>query len=140
MTGDTTMPKVSRLEVIAAGSRRRWSTEEKQRIVAEALSAPRNISATARRHALSPAQLFTWCRLARAGGLATSAEVGFAPVLIAPETGTLCGFRATAGVMEIELAGGRRVRVDAFVDAAALRRVIDVLERRPVGHSPQGDG
>jgi hypothetical protein len=34
------------------------------------------------------------------------------------------------GVMEIELAGDRRVRVDASVDTAALKRVIEVLERR----------
>lgn len=130
MTDHTTMPKVSRLEVIATGSRRRWSDEEKRRIVAEALSASRNVSATARRHALSPGQLFTWCRLVREGKLAGNGDIGFAPVLIAPETGeTLLGFRATTGVMEIALAGGRRVRIDASVDAAALRRVIDALER-----------
>ena len=129
MTDHTTMPKISRLEVIATGSRRRWSDEEKRRILAEALSAPRNVSATARRHALSPGQLFTWCRLAREGKLAGNGDIGFAPVLIAPETGTLSSFRTNAGVMEIELAGGRRVRIDASVDAAALRRVIDALER-----------
>jgi transposase len=124
------MPKVSRLEVIATGSRRRWSIEQKQRILAEALSVPRNISATARRHGLSPAQLFTWCRLAREGRLATGEAAGFAPVLIAPEASAFAGSPAMAGVMEIELAGGRRVRIDASVDAAALRRVIEVLERR----------
>ena len=32
--------------------------------------------------------------------------------------------------IEIELGGGRRVRVDRDVDAAALRRVLDVLARR----------
>lgn len=130
MTDHTTVPKVSRLEIIATGSRRRWSSAEKHRIVAEALSAPRNVSATARRHALSPGQLFTWCRLARAGELSAGGDVGFAPVLIAPEAGTSAGIRTTAGMMEIELAGGRRVRIDASVDTAALRRVIDVLERR----------
>ena len=35
-----------------------------------------------------------------------------------------------SGVIEISLGGGRRVRVDASVDAAALARVLDVLERR----------
>lgn len=130
MTDHTTMPQVSRLEVIATGSRRRWPIEEKQRIVAEALSAPRNISATARRRGLSPSQLFTWCRLARAGKLATGEAAGFAPVLIAPEARAFAGSPAIAGVMEIELAGGRRVRMDASVDTTALRRVIDVLERR----------
>jgi transposase len=34
------------------------------------------------------------------------------------------------GLIEISLGGGRRVRVDANVDAAALARVLDVLKRR----------
>lgn len=130
MTDHTTMPKVSRIEVIATGSRRRWSSEAKQGIVAEALSAPRNVSATARRHAMSPGQLFTWCRLAREGKLPADRDIGFAPVLIAPDAGALAGLGSAAGIMEIELAGGRRVRIDATVDAVALKRVIDVLERR----------
>ena len=32
--------------------------------------------------------------------------------------------------MEIELRGGRRVRVDGSVDVNALKRVIDALEER----------
>jgi transposase len=38
--------------------------------------------------------------------------------------------RRKAGLIEIELEGGRRVRVDRDVDAAALERVLDVLARR----------
>ena len=38
--------------------------------------------------------------------------------------------RQKAGLIEIELEGGRRVRVDRDVDAAALERVLDVLARR----------
>ena len=38
--------------------------------------------------------------------------------------------RKKAGLIEIELAGGHRVRVDRDVDAAALERVLDVLARR----------
>jgi len=34
------------------------------------------------------------------------------------------------GLIEISLGGGKRVRVDASFDAAALARVLDVLERR----------
>jgi transposase len=37
---------------------------------------------------------------------------------------------AKAGLIEIELESGRRVRVDRDVDAAALERVLDVLARR----------
>ena len=35
-----------------------------------------------------------------------------------------------SGLIEISLGGGKRVRVDASFDAAALARVLDVLERR----------
>ena len=40
------------------------------------------------------------------------------------------GAGGRSGVIEISLGGGRRVWVDASVDAAALARVLDVLERR----------
>ena len=49
---------------------RRWTLDEKQRIVAESYAAPRQVSATARRNGLSASQLFTWRRLARDGRLA----------------------------------------------------------------------
>jgi transposase len=38
--------------------------------------------------------------------------------------------RKKAGLIEIELENGRRVRVDRDVDAAALERVLAVLARR----------
>ena len=123
------MPPVSRLDVITTGARRRWTLEEKQRIVAESFSAPRVTSATARRHGLSPSQLFTWRQRAREGKLAADdAGPVFAPAIVASEHLTLTDLRA--GLMEIELRGGRRVRVDASVDVSALKRVIDVLEER----------
>jgi transposase len=131
MTGHTPIPKVSRLDVITTGARRRWTLEEKQRIVAESLSGPRLTSATARRHGLSPSQLFTWRRWAREGKLAAddSGPV-FAPALIASErvVGTAADLRA--GLMEIEVRGGRRVRVDGSVDVNALKRVIAALEEQ----------
>jgi transposase len=37
---------------------------------------------------------------------------------------------ARIGLIEIDLGKGRRIRVDAQVDADALARVLDVLERR----------
>jgi transposase len=46
MTGHTPMSKVSRLEMISSGARRRWTLEEKQRIVAESCAGSRFVSAT----------------------------------------------------------------------------------------------
>jgi transposase len=63
------MSKVSRIEVIPTGARRRWTLEEMRRIVAESFGGRGEVSATARRHGLSGGQLFTWRRLAREGRL-----------------------------------------------------------------------
>lgn len=38
--------------------------------------------------------------------------------------------RRKSGIIEIELGGGRRVRVDRDVDVEALRRVLDALGSR----------
>lgn len=144
MPGHTPMPRVSTLEVIETGARRRWTLEEKQRIVAESFSAPRVVSATARRYGLSTSQLFNWRRLAREGKLVgEDEEPAFVPALVAPDgpcQGTTADAEAppagapaettSGGRMVIVLSGGRRVIVGADVDAAALRRVIDALERR----------
>jgi transposase len=140
------MRQISRLEVIETGARRRWTPEEKQRIVAESFGAPRIVSATARRHGLSNSQLFTWRRLAREGKLIADADaVAFVPAVVAPELRIpdappepgpesllpQADRKARAGGrMEIVLSGARRVIVGSDVDAAALVRVIDALERR----------
>ena len=140
------MRKISRLEVIETGARRRWTPEEKQRIVAESFDAPRIVSATARRHGLSPSQLFTWRRLAREGKLVTEdGAAAFVPALVASGQHTAdapsesdqaslpcqSGNKASAaGRMEIVFSSARRVIVGSDVDAAALQRVIDALERR----------
>jgi transposase IS66-like protein/transposase len=46
-----------------SGARRRWSLEEKLRIVAESERGPRQVSATARRHGLLPSQLIQTAKL-----------------------------------------------------------------------------
>jgi transposase len=63
--GDVT--DVRRIELITgAGRRRRWSSEDKARIVVESLAGAVSVSEVARRHGLSPQQLFAWRREARA--------------------------------------------------------------------------
>jgi transposase-like protein len=58
---------VRRIELITGtGRRRRWSSEDKARIVAESLASGVSVSEVARRHGLSPQQLFAWRREARA--------------------------------------------------------------------------
>ena len=51
-------------------SRRRWSAEQKLRIVEESLRSGESVSVVARRHGVAPNLLFRWRRLASEGGAA----------------------------------------------------------------------
>jgi len=108
------------------------------------------MSEVARRHGLLPAQVYKWRRLAELGiiGMPGASELpSFVAVEITKDVRSLPALvpegkpagvdgaprrsrRKKAGLIEIELGGGRRVRVDRDVDAAALQRVLDVLARR----------
>jgi transposase len=131
MTGHTTIPKVSRLEVIETGARRRWTLAEKRRIVAESQAAARQVSATARRHGLSPALLFTWRRLAREGRLGADEPVTFAHAVIACEGADVASrSRTPENRIEIVLPDGLRLIVDSTVNAGALANIVGAIERR----------
>jgi transposase len=123
--------QVERLEVIETGRRRRWSDDEKLRIVLESLQAPRAISSTARRHGISRSLLLTWRRAFRPEPAGPQAEqAGFVPAMIVAETEPMVAAAPASGRMVIIVGKDRRVIVDAGVDATALARVLEVLERR----------
>jgi transposase len=134
-----------RVEVLGGVERRRrWSSDEKARIVEETLVPGAKISEVARRNGVSASLLFTWRRQARTAESPAAIAPRFAAVRIAgPEPVAEISKPSSdesprprpatsgrSGLMEISLGDGRRVRVDANVDAAALARVLDVLERR----------
>jgi transposase len=140
---DTPMPQISRIEVIETGARRRWSPEEKQRILTESFAVPRNVSATARRYGLSTSQLFAWRRLARQGKLALDGDEGFVPVVVAPETvvplepvapregagPATDAVVPNVGRIEIVLSHPRRLIVEGTIDAGVVARIAAALER-----------
>lgn len=133
MDGHKHSTKVERLEVIETGRRRRWSDDEKLRIVMESLQTPRAISSTARRHGISRSLLVRWRRWFRpepAGPVAQ--QPGFVPAMVvaAAETAPTLDAALAGGRMVIVVDKARRVIVDTSVDAAALARVLLVLERR----------
>src|SRR3989442_13757681 len=77
---------VRRLEVFSgAGRRRAWTAEQKARIVAESYAGGGSVSAVARRHGLTPQQLFGWRRQAERRGEvgALTNDVAFASVVVA---------------------------------------------------------
>ena len=64
---ETAHAAVRRIELITGTGRRRpWSSDDKIAIIVESLVPGANVSAVARRHGLSPQQLFGWRREARA--------------------------------------------------------------------------
>lgn len=76
---------VRRLEVFTgAGRRRKWSDEDKARIVAEIVASGDSVCSVARRHGLSPQQLFGWRRQLReaTGGHSEADEVQFVPAVM----------------------------------------------------------
>src|SRR5213082_2445819 len=65
MTGN-----IDRVEVITSVQRRRrWSAEEKARIVQETYAPGMSVSLVARQHGIAPNQVFTWRRLYAEGAL-----------------------------------------------------------------------
>jgi transposase len=119
-----------RLEVITGvGRRRRWTDEEKARIVAESLDPTTTSSAVARRYGLHVSQLSTWRQqLQRRTSAATEVSgPGFVPILLAEDSAAPV---TAAGRMEIAL-GSVVVRVGADVDGPALRRVLEVVRSLP---------
>jgi transposase len=120
-----------RVEVITGVERRRrWSWDQKRAIVEESLAPHVSAAAIARRHGIGTGQLYTWRRQLLKRQLADTPR--FARVEVAAESPRLIGPIAssgvgTAGTIEITLADGTLVRVNADVDEPALRRVLGVL-------------
>ena len=103
--------------------RRRWSASEKTRIVEESLQPGAVVTVVAHRHDVHPNLLHHWRRQARQ---ASGHKLSFLPVAVASQKSKRT---QGSGTIEIELAGGVRVRVDADVDEATLERVLRALGR-----------
>jgi len=134
MSGDSSEEKQF---VIVADTRRRWTRAEKQSIVAECEAGKASVSATARKHNIAPSLLFRWRRELSVGEPVVVRKGTLVPVAVAPPSAEVNrlvsagrSLTSQSGVIEIELAGGRRLRVDGAVDSGALRRVIEMLEGR----------
>ena len=126
-----TAPILDSTTRVDTGRRRRWSEDEKIKIVLESLRAPRRISATARQYGISRSLLIKWRRSFCAKRHdSEEQQVGFVPAMVVAEAAPTVPAVPTRGRMVIVIASGRRVIVDAGVDAAALARVLEVLERR----------
>ena len=130
MDSDKRSAQVERLEVVETGRRRRWSEDEKLKIVLESLQAPRQVAATARRYGVSRSLLLRWRRLFQSEPKdATAQQVACGPARVVPESGAASGPGGSAGsgAIEIEFAAGARMRITGAVDAATLKAVVAAL-------------
>ncbi len=109
-----------------AEKRRRWSHAEKLAVVTEASGPTTNMSAVARRHGITPTQLYRWKRTP-----AIHAETPGEGAPAVGETPSLTSAEAdgdAAQNIEIQLRNGRRIRVPLAIDADVLAKVIKAVD------------
>jgi transposase len=135
---------MGRVEIFQGRARRRWSEDDKRRLVAETFAPGETVHGVARRRGVSTSQLFTWRkRLRTEAGFPPSpsgAEAGFPPspsgvpgfaaVAIAPVPPLAGEAEAPPGLIEVELAGGDRVRITGAADPAVVAAALRALAGR----------
>ena len=91
MDSDRRSAQVKRLEVVDTGRRRRWSEDEKLKIVLESLQAPRQVAATARRYGVSRSLLLRWRRSFRPEPKDAADQPGLVPAIVVAQSGPTSG-------------------------------------------------
>jgi len=114
---------------------RSWPEALKREIVAASYAPGSSVSMVARHYDVNANQVFSWRKLYRddPGAPAVSSVPQLIPVMVTAEQDAVVTPPSPSPIVEaieIELAGKYRIRVSSGVDARALRRVLDVLERR----------
>jgi transposase len=124
--------------------RRRWSAEEKARIVAEAAVPGAKVAEIARRHDVSRGLIYVWRRAASEGSLGDgfgTTVPDLVPVVVSdaggvrpPSTdarghrrGSATAAARSEGAIEVALPGDVRVTVRGRVEERTLRAVIRAL-------------
>jgi transposase len=141
MLDHTLKPEAARrLEVITGtGRRRRFSDDDKARIIEETLAPDAVVSEVARRHGLSPQQLFGWRRQARQPLEATAGADAplFVPAIVDAALpaqavrrrgrGRTRQVDRTAGMIEVEI-DGVTVRVGRGAEVKTVAAVLRALK------------
>ncbi|MFT4167103.1 MAG: transposase [Microlunatus sp.] len=123
---------ISRLEIIEAGGRRRFSDKAKLEIVAESYSGRRMGSATARKHGITRSQLNDWRRAAETGRLGPIPADGFIPALVlpdvvAPKEALVVEVPPVREAIVVELTGSGRIRICASAPPSLVSAVLKAL-------------
>lgn len=130
------MSTKSVMDTTATGRRRNraWPEALKREIVAASFAPGSSVSEVARHYDVNANQVFNWRKLygddPRAPAVLSSAPQ-LIPVMVTGERDAVATQPlSVAETIEIDLADKYRVRVGSGFDGRALRRVLDVLERR----------
>jgi len=127
---DNSRRPLGRVEVrTGVGCRRRWTEEQKGRIVAESYRAGAVVSEVARRYEISPQHLFAWRKAARAGLLVlpNEEELTFVPIVTPGDNSTTVGNPQESRLIRIEIAGAV-VQAGAGVDLVFLTDVLRAVK------------
>ena len=126
---DNSRPR-GRVEIrTGVGRRRRWTEEQKGRIVAESYRAGAIVSEVARRCEISPQHLFAWRKAARAGllSLPNEGELTFVPIVTPGDNSATVGDPRESRLIRIEIAGAV-VHAEPGVDLVFLTDVLRALK------------
>ena len=114
---------------VARWTKRLWTDEEKRSICFQTAAPGVSVARVARRYAVNANLIFKWLRDPRYAPDPTSVappaeEARFLPVEIVAETRSAPAAPAAGNRIEIELAGGHRMRISGSYDPEALARLI----------------
>lgn len=106
--------------------RRKWSDDEKRMICAQTVVAGVSVAQVARRYDLNANQIFNWLkdRKFAPDDHLEEDEAKFLPVEVIAEPSRAEAAPETAGLIELELANGHRLRISGSYDPDAVARLV----------------
>lgn len=116
-------------QILVRRTKRLWTDEEKRSICFQTATPGVSVAQVARRYAVNANMVFKWLRDPRYAPEASSVpslseEARFLPVEIVAEAKAPAATPAAANHIEVELAGGHRMRISGSYDPEALARLI----------------
>lgn len=126
MAGNThsELMSVSRMDVVEVGRRRRWSDEQKLRIVEQASRPGTSVRSVARQYQVAPSQIYDWRKMFLEAAAVADGD-GFAAVVVSPDHQAA----PWSGRMEVRCSNGRTITVGRDVDVTVLAKLVAVLDR-----------
>lgn len=114
---------------MARRTKRLWTDEEKRSICLQTAAPGVSVAQVARRYAVNANLIFKWLRDPRytpdpAAAPGLSEGLRFLPVEVVAETTAPAAAPVANNCIEIELAGGHRMRISGSYDPEALARLI----------------